>query len=367
MAEVVGVVVGVVSLGVQLAESLQKVKRFYDTVRDAPARLADIIDEIGALSDILTELEQDPTSSGSSAGPTMQRCVAACRKAVDRFSTLSDSLEGRMKRSKGRGSVRFAMKNESIESVIASLESSKSNLVLAYMLYREAIADKRARLVQEQMNLFASGQAMLLQQHEASQDTRLTAGKCLMRQSHRLSKTILKTPTWLSRTVWAMAIDRAISGWTFSLRSYSLVPLESPIFHACSSGDTDLVQRSFDMTEASPFDEIVITTTPTSLLYVSPHSAYRKSPWLICDQIAVMFNQVEVSRLLVRYGNTSLNIHALVCLHRPRQLMMWLILSFVAQCKRAISTRGAHERSCQFPTWLVPFLIRPLRNRTGSL
>jgi hypothetical protein len=39
MAEVVGVVVGVVSLGVQLAESLQKVKRFYDTVRDAPERL----------------------------------------------------------------------------------------------------------------------------------------------------------------------------------------------------------------------------------------------------------------------------------------------------------------------------------------
>lgn len=60
MAEVVGVVVGVVSLGVQLAESLKKVKRFYDTVREAPERLSDIIDEIGSLSDILTELEQDP-------------------------------------------------------------------------------------------------------------------------------------------------------------------------------------------------------------------------------------------------------------------------------------------------------------------
>ena len=100
MAEVVGVVVGVVSLGVQLAESLQKVKRFYDTMRGAPERLADIIDEIGSLSDILTELEQHPTSSGPNTGPTMQRCVAACRKAVDRFSTFADSLESRMKRSK---------------------------------------------------------------------------------------------------------------------------------------------------------------------------------------------------------------------------------------------------------------------------
>jgi hypothetical protein len=108
MAETVGLVVGVVSFGVQLAESLQKVKRFYNTVKYAPARLADIIDEIGSLSDILTELEQDPTSSGVDTGPAMQRCVAACRKAVDRFATCANSLESRMKRSKGLGSVKFA-------------------------------------------------------------------------------------------------------------------------------------------------------------------------------------------------------------------------------------------------------------------
>jgi len=351
MAETVGLVVGVVSFGVQLAESLQKVKRFYDSVKDAPERLADIIDEIGSLSDILTELEQDPTSNGVNTGPAMQRCVAACRKAVDRFSTCASSLESRMKRSKGRGSVRFAMKNESIESVIASLESSKSNLVLAYMLYREAIADKRARLVHEQMNLFASGQALLLQQHETAQDTRLTMDKRPVRQSHRLIKPTLKTPTWLSRTVWEMAIDRAISGWTFSLRSYSLVPLESPLVNACIVGDVALVQRSFDMREASPFDEVVFTSKRTqNLLLVCQHLPYRKSLWLICDQFAVQFNHVEFARLLMRYGITSLKIYALVCLHRPRQLRVWLILGSIAACQRGITARGAHERRPQCPT-----------------
>jgi hypothetical protein len=266
MAEVVGVVVGVVSLGVQLAESLKKVKRFYDTVRDAPERLSNIIDEIKSLSDILTELEQDPTSSGGSTGPTMQRCVAACRKAVDRFSTLADSLKSRMKRSKGCGSVRFAMKNESIEGVIVSLESSKSNLVLAYMLYREAIADKRAKLVQGQMEMFATGQDLLLLQIERHRDTRLTTAKRPEMQSHRRARSqpILKTPTWLSRTIWEIAVDRAISGWTISLRSYSLIPSESPLFHACWSGDTAFLQRLFDMKEASPFDEVA-TFTSTSV------------------------------------------------------------------------------------------------------
>ena len=284
MAEVVGVVVGVVSLGVQLAESLQKVKRFYDTMRGAPERLADIIDEIGSLSDILTELEQHPTSSGPNTGPTMQRCVDACRKAVDRFSTYANSLESRMKRSKRLGSVKFAMKNETVESVIASLESSKSNLVLAYMMYREAVADKRARHVQEQMNLFASGQASLLQQRETLQDGQLTMDKRPERRSHRLnyvrSKPMLKTPIWLNRTVWEMAMDRAISGWTFSIRSYSLVDYESGIVDAICSGDTALLQQSFDMRKASPFDEIVFGSNYDSprfsLLQVCQHQSHRK-------------------------------------------------------------------------------------------
>jgi hypothetical protein len=286
MAEVVGVVVGVVSLGVQLAESLQKVKRFYDTMRGAPERLADIIDEIGSLSDILTELEQHPTSSGPNTGPTMQRCVAACRKAVDRFSTYANSLETRMKRSKRLGSVKFAMKNESVESVIASLESSKSNLVLAYMMYREAVADKRARHVQEQMNLFASGQASLLQQRETLQDGQLTMDKRPERRSYRLnyvrSKPMFKTPVWLSRTVWEMAVDRAISGWTFSIRSYSLLAGESGtwIFDAICSGDTALLQQSFDLRKASPFDEIVFGSNydspRSSLLQVCQHQSHRK-------------------------------------------------------------------------------------------
>lgn len=158
------------------------------------------------------------------------------------------------------------MKNESIEGVIVSLESSKSSLVLAYMLYREAIADKRAKLVQGQMEMFATGQDLLLLQIERHRDTRLTTAKRPEMQSHRRARSqpILKTPTWLSRTIWEISVDRAISGWTISLRSYSLVPSESPLFHACWSGDTAFLQRLFDMKEASPFDEVA-TFTSTSV------------------------------------------------------------------------------------------------------
>ena len=255
MAEVVGLVVGVVSLGVQLAESVQKVKRFYNTVKDAPERLAGIIDEIESLSDILTEMEGDRASHTAELGPKVQRCVATCRHAVDKFSTYANSLESRMKRHCRRGSVKFAIKSESIEGVISQLESSKSNLVLAYMLYREAVADKRAMQMQQQMDTIA--QRLLLHQpplalatpnisSNHSRPTALLRGKNVTR---------LSSPKWLSRSVWELAIERAISGWTFSLRSYRIVLHEDSVIQPCLTDDVVSLQQLFSRAQASPFDK----------------------------------------------------------------------------------------------------------------
>jgi predicted metal-binding protein len=49
MAEVFGVAagaIGVVSLSIQLAESLQKVKRFYGAVKNAPPQVEELVEEI---------------------------------------------------------------------------------------------------------------------------------------------------------------------------------------------------------------------------------------------------------------------------------------------------------------------------------
>ena len=283
MAEVVGLVVGVVSLGVQLAESVQKVKRFYNTVKDAPERLARIIDEIESLSDILTEMEGDRASFTAELGPKMQRCVATCRHAVDKFSTYANSLESRIKRHSRRGSVKFAMKSESIEGVISQLESSKSNLVLAYMLYREAVADKRAMQMQQQMETVT--QRLLLHQpplalatpnvsSNHSRPTALLRGKNVTR---------LSSPKWLSRSVWELAIERAISGWTFSLRSYRIVPYEDSVIQACLTDDVVLLQQLFSRGQASPFDKIGGPSFPhgdENLLSVGSIQLVLFSPWL---------------------------------------------------------------------------------------
>ena len=258
MAEVVSLVVGVVSLGVQLAESVQKVKRFYNTVKDTQERLADIVDEIESLSDILTEMEGDRNAHNTNVGPKMQRCVATCRKAVDKFTAYADGLESRMKRHGRRGNIKFAVKSESIEAVISRLESSKSNLVLAYMMYREAVADERAAQMQQQMDSMVVGQALLLHQASAVPATQSTSNNRLQPIPGIRNTTItrLSTPNWLGRTVRELAIARAISGWTFSLRSRRVIPFKTSVGRACYFGDTLLLQQLLNRREASPFDVI---------------------------------------------------------------------------------------------------------------
>jgi hypothetical protein len=240
-------------------------------VKDAPERLADIIEEIESLSEILTEMEGDRNSCNAIVGPQMQRCVATCRKAVNRFSKYADCMENTMRRHKLRGRAKFALKSESIEEVIARLETSKSNLVLAYMLYREAVADKRAMQVQQQMERIVVGQASLLAQ-KASVPTFSKMEKGLPATRHRApGKAIahVRTPSWLSQTVWEITVKRAISGWTVSLRSRRIVPQESPVAQACMNGDISLLRQVFGRREASPFDEIDFGFRVSNLLSVS--------------------------------------------------------------------------------------------------
>lgn len=275
MAEVVGVVVvGVVSFGVQFAESVQKIKRFYNTVKHAPDRLAEVIEELDSLSDILTDMEDSYISEDTETDPKIQRCVNSCRKSVERFSTYVNGLESRIKRCKRRGILAVALKSEDVEQMISRLESSKSNLSLAYMLWREAMADKRATYLQKQMETLAGGQTILIQQGSSMQITELTPtnNHPKRRSAHHGRVALhLSTPKWLSQTIREIAVIRAISGWTISLRSYSIVPRDSPVHKACKNGNVDLLHRLFESGAASPFDKILeIDGSMQSLVNVRP-------------------------------------------------------------------------------------------------
>jgi hypothetical protein len=266
MAELVGLVVGVLPLSLQLAESVQKARRFHTAVKDAPERLAEIKDEIEMFSGILADMESNRTSRHADSGPTLQRCVDICRKAIDRFSKCADALESRMERQKHRGSIRFAMKVQNIECEIARLGRLKSDLAFAYMLYREATEEARGARLQShlvqltsQLQQLVDNNAAHLQQISSSNDSCVltTEVKKISRQRPSGGRTEfrLRTPPWLSHTIWEIYSRRATAEWTVSLRAYSIVPHDAPIFKACQHGDIRRMRELFDGGFASPFDE----------------------------------------------------------------------------------------------------------------
>lgn len=74
-----------------------------------------------------------------------------------------------------------------------------------------------------------------------------------------------RAPVWLLGRAWSIHALHASSGWTFSPRSYNIIPPSSIIYQYIKEGNVDGVRELFQQRGASPFD---CTTSGVSLLDV---------------------------------------------------------------------------------------------------
>lgn len=74
-----------------------------------------------------------------------------------------------------------------------------------------------------------------------------------------------RAPAWLLGRVWSLQALHATSGWTFSPRSYNVIPPSSIIYQYIKDRNFDGIRELFRRREASPFD---CTTSGASLLEV---------------------------------------------------------------------------------------------------
>jgi hypothetical protein len=265
MAEAFGVaagVFGVVSLSIQLAESVQKVKGFYANVKNAPPRLADLLEEIAEMSELIKELEHEQRSTSVATSPLMNRCIESSLTAVEYFTTFSLELDTRVKRRKIGGGVKFALDQEEIERMLNRVERAKSLLTLAYMQYQTALQQYQHDQMLEALQKLSLGQATLLQLVTPALTVQgpVTSDTVVVPNHNKVStkaKVLFgaRTPAWLSNSIWQIALNRSISGWEFTIRTYGVVAYDAPIFMACELGDSLAMQRLFDTRMASPFDQ----------------------------------------------------------------------------------------------------------------
>ncbi|GAB7324195.1 hypothetical protein MBLNU13_g07558t2 [Cladosporium sp. NU13] len=263
MAEAFGVAAGafgVVSLSIQLAESVQKVKGFYANVRNAPPKLADLADEIGEMSDLIKELEQQHRPVGFVATPLMQRCIESSRKAVEYFAIFSSELEARVTTRRLRGGIRFALSQDEISRILSRMERAKTMLVLAYMQYQTASQQQQHDQLVLMVQSLASSQDAVLELVKPAVPNVNGPSTGAVSSAHRRKTTHarkifrVRTPGWLSNTVWQIALIRSISGWEFTMHTYGVVADDAPILQAFGRGDIFEMQQMFEAGAASPFD-----------------------------------------------------------------------------------------------------------------
>lgn len=137
MAEVIGLVVGLASFGVQFLEGTKKLNALCRMIKDSPTELRDTVEGIEIMSEIVSMMA--PRSSQPPAeSAVLARSRNLCQKALDKLAALMDALQQRCQSNKARGVVSVVLKKDSMTELIARLEQCKALLQLYHQLYMGA-------------------------------------------------------------------------------------------------------------------------------------------------------------------------------------------------------------------------------------
>ncbi|KAH7325537.1 hypothetical protein B0I35DRAFT_115196 [Stachybotrys elegans] len=315
---IVGSGAGLLSLSIQLGESVMKLKRIYDAAKELPKNISKIILGLETIQIALQMLEQQRQQSGHS-GVLLVRCILQCQQSSDEIQQLVDELQAKLSKHKKFGRMlNTFLRNPKVQDLLDKLATAMNSLEFAYMIY---LVDQQSRLNQAQAQYSASQGAQLqsLQNQVAQMDANIIREITLLKEqsntkhilpAHRAlgtrntcskinavstinnSKELeldheknhpwssdspkskrkemkfrvqLRLPSWICSSIWNLAIIRSQNSWCLNMQSYNMVPADSKIFYHCRRGNLGEIRRMFMSGEASPLDVAQISgcTLPT--------------------------------------------------------------------------------------------------------
>lgn len=128
-------VIAVTSLAFQLAESIQKLFDFWDSVQNAPAEIHDIKFELGSLRDVLEQIGHD--AQYQLANPSMVLALRLCSEKINVINSLTAEIELGFASSKSLtrkwSALKAALRRGKIEKVQSALGRLKETLILALL------------------------------------------------------------------------------------------------------------------------------------------------------------------------------------------------------------------------------------------
>ena len=280
---------GLLSLAVQLGDSIQKLKAFRDSVQSSSETIRALIFDLETMALCLDQLERY-RSQDQRQFELVSRCLERCSTALGKIRKAIGKLQTLTARYSRLAKFYAAFKEPETAKLLIELEQAKSSLsVSLVMFYSEQQANhnemQRGIMQQQstqldliwtgiQANNFAVSQiSKRSAEHthsasshggvlprrssygrtpnyetyeEAQHDPRLTKRK------HPRQKTVaICFPRWLCSQVWNVSAIQARAGWDLKLRTYLVRHPNSEIFRRCIAGDVKAVQKMISHREAS--------------------------------------------------------------------------------------------------------------------
>ncbi|PQE07814.1 ankyrin repeat-containing protein [Rutstroemia sp. NJR-2017a WRK4] len=124
--------IGVISLAIQLADSINKLHEFWSSVRDAPQEVREITNDLKCLTSLLKEV-----ANGGNHGPNVQWGLECCETKLKSLFNIVQQLDPNFYSSNRRAriwnSVKVTLKKNKLKEFRDSLEGTKTTLILALM------------------------------------------------------------------------------------------------------------------------------------------------------------------------------------------------------------------------------------------
>lgn len=132
-------VIAVVSIAIQLTDSLKKFSDFIDSIKEAPKDVESVLSELRFLSSILEQIRLQP-SSPLNTNSTVANCLTDLQRKITTFETLANryrpGLNSQNRRIQSWNALKVAFKSEVFKKYRNSLNQEKINLILALQVFQ---------------------------------------------------------------------------------------------------------------------------------------------------------------------------------------------------------------------------------------
>jgi hypothetical protein len=130
---------GIVSLAIQVADSIMRLKNFLDSVREAPEEIKYIVRQIEALGMVLSgsDTEDDEEGLSEAVSVPMRNCKMFLSEAARGLETVLKELEEGIGKRKKMGSFKAVIKQGIIDRLRQRLRDAQDLLVLSNQYYSQ--------------------------------------------------------------------------------------------------------------------------------------------------------------------------------------------------------------------------------------